>query len=292
MKGVQWVVKDEKKENVFWPSEEMKKRAYFDKSIYEEASKDRVAFWEKRAREGIDWFKEWDKAYEEDLPNFKWFIGAKVNACYNALDRHVKAGKGDKVALIWEPEPTDEEVKKFTYSELFEEVCKFANVLKSLGVKKGDRVGIYLPMVPEVVVSLLACARIGAIHSVVFSAFSGQSLNERMDDAAAKVLITADGYYRRGKPLNLKSQADIGAEGTKVEHVIVVKRTGGEIEMLEGRDQWFHELMEKVDAECEPEEMNRRPAFYSLHFGNHWKAKGSNSRNRRLHHACLLDHKA
>ncbi len=262
----QWVVKDPEREDVFWPSEEMKRRAWVsDPKIYEEAARDPIGFWEERAREGIRWYKPWDKPYEWTPPYVKWFIGGKLNACYNALDRHVEAGKGEKVALIWVPEPPDEPVRKFTYRELYELTNKFANVLKSLGVKRGDRVGIYLPLIPELYPAILACARIGAIHTVVFSAFSADSLRVRLEDAEARVLITADGYYRRGKLVDLKASADEGVKGTKVEKVVVVRRAGNPVNMKEGRDHWWHELMEKAESYCEPEVMDAEDTLFILY---------------------------
>ncbi len=266
MKPVSWVVEDSTEKEVWWPSDDLKRRAWVnDPSVYENAAKDPVAFWESRAREGIEWFKPWEKAYSEELPYFKWFIGGKINASYNALDRHVKAGKGDKPAIIWVPEPTEEQTRIITYKQMNEEVNRFANVLKSLGVKKGDRVGIYLPLIPEVQMAVLACARIGAIHSVVFSAFSGDSLRVRLEDSESKVLITSDGYYRRGNVVNLKTNADEGVKGTKVEKIVVVKRTGNEINMVEGRDLWWHELTGKASPVCEPEVMDSEDMLFLLY---------------------------
>ena len=262
----QWVVKDPDREDVFWPSEEMKRRAWVsDPKIYEEAARDPIRFWEQRAREGIHWYRLWEKPYEWAPPYVKWFIGGKLNACYNALDRHLEAGRGEKTALIWVPEPPDEPVRKFTYRELYELTNKFANVLKSLGVKRGDRVGIYLPLIPELYPAILACARIGAIHTVVFSAFSADSLRVRLEDAEAKVLITADGYYRRGKLVNLKAGADEGVKGTKVEKVVVVRRAGNPVNMVEGRDHWWHELMEKAEPYCPPEQMDSEDVLFLLY---------------------------
>ncbi|MDI6642827.1 MAG: acetate--CoA ligase [Candidatus Hodarchaeaceae archaeon] len=261
-----WVVEDPKEKYVWWPSEEMKRRAWVsDPSIYERAAKDPVAFWGKLAAEGLEWFKKWDTTYVENPPYFKWFVGGKLNICYNAVDRHLKAGKGDKVAIIWVPEPIEESPRKITYKELHDQVNRFANVLKSLGVKRGDRVGIYLPLIPEVQIAMLACARIGAVHSVVFSAFSSDSLRVRLEDAGAKVLVTADGYYRRGKLVDLKASADEGVKGTSVEKVVVVKRAGNEVNMVEGRDRWWHELMEKAEPSCEPEVMDAEDMLYLLY---------------------------
>jgi len=275
-KPVKWVVEDPKRKNVFWPSDALKKMAWLsNESVYEEASKDPVAFWAKLANEGVTWFKPWVETYKWTPPFYQWFIGAKLNTCYNAVDRHVTTWRRNKAALIWEPEPIDEQPRILTYYDLYLEVNKFANVLKNLGVKKGDTVGIYLPMIPEVQIAMLACARIGAIHSVVFSAFSGQSLRDRMTDAEAKVLVTTDGYYRRGKVVDLKVNADIGVEGTSIETVIVVKRLGNPINMIQGRDYWWHELMENADKYCEPEVMDSEDMLFILYTsGTTGKPKG------------------
>ncbi len=275
-KQVKWVKEDSNNKFVFWPTAEMKKRAWVsDESIYDEATKDPVAFWAARAREGLEWFHPWTKTYQWNPPYYKWFINGKINASYNAVDRHVKTWRKNKAAIIWEPEPVNEFSRVLTYNDLYREVNKFANVLKSLGVERGDRVGIYLPMVPEVVVAMLACARIGAAHSVVFSAFSGESLRSRMQDAEAKVLVTTDGYYRRGKVINLKANADIGVEDTKIEHVVVFKRAGNDVNMTEGRDLWWHELMARAPLYCEPEAMDSEDMLFILYTsGTTGKPKG------------------
>lgn len=275
-KAKNWVVKDPSGEDVYWPSPELKKIAWVsDESIYEKASKDPIAFWCERAREGLEWFKEWDKPYEWTPPYFKWFIGGKLNVCYNAVDRHAKTWRRNKAAIIWEPEPPGEEKRILTYHDLYREVSKFANALKKLGVKKGDRVGIYLPVIPEVQIAMLACARIGAVHSVVFSAFSPESLRSRLIDAEAKVLITADGYYRRGKTIELKANADEGIKGTNVDKVVVVKRVGLNVNMKEGRDYWWHELVEGEDPYCEPEVMDsEEPLFILYTSGTTGRPKG------------------
>lgn len=276
MKPVKWVVKEPNEKDVFWPSEELKRKAWMtDETIYKKAARDPVAFWEERAAEGLEWYKKWDEPYCWEPPYIKWFIGGKLNACYNAVDRHVKAGNGDKRAIIWVPEPTSEKVRVLTYDDLYQEVNRFANVLKSLGVKRGDRVGIYLPLIPEGQIAILACARIGAPHSVVFSAFSSDSLHVRLEDAEAKVLITADGYYRRGKVVNLKASADEGIKNTEVEKVVVVKRAGNEVNMVDGRDYWWSELMEKAEPYCEAEEMDAEEVLYLLYTsGTTGKPKG------------------
>jgi len=275
-KGQKWVVEDPEEKGIFWPSEELKKKAWVsDASIYSDASKDPVSFWAKLAREGLDWYKDWDKAYEEELPYFRWFTGGKLNACYNCVDRHVKTWKRNKVAIIGVGEPVDEPPKTLTYYDLYREVNKFANVLKGFGIKRGDRVSIYLPMIPEVQIAMLACARIGAPHSVVFSAFSADSLKDRIVDAGSKALVTCDGYYRRGRPVNLKANADKAVEGTNVEKVIVFRRTGQDVDWVEGRDYWWHELMAKADLYCEPEFMNSEDPLYILYTsGTTGKPKG------------------
>ncbi len=272
----QWVKPDPEKEDVFWPTEEMKEQAWVsDESIYEEALENPEEFWAEQAEEGIDWYEKWDEVYTEEPYDYEWFVGGKLNLAYNAVDRHVENGKGDENAIIWESEPTDEDTVRITYSELKDEVSKFANVLESLGVEKGDRVGIYMPMIPEALIAMLATARVGAAHSVVFSAFSPDSLKDRLEDANAKVLVTADGYYRRGKPLNLKKNANKGLRGSPVENVVTVKRTGGDVEMEEGRDHWYHELMEDASTEHEPAVMNSSDLAFILYTsGTTGKPKG------------------
>lgn len=275
-KAVKWVIEDPNKKEVFWPSEEMKKVAWVsDQSIYEEANKDPIKFWESKARESLVWYKEWTEPYKWEPPFYKWFINGKINICYNALDRHVQTWRRNKAAIIWEPEPVNEQPRILTYYDLYREVNKFANVLKKLGVKKGDRVGIYLPMIPEVQIAMLACARIGAVHSVVFSAFSAESLKGRLQDAEPEILITADGYYRRGSVVNLKEKADQAVEGTSVKTVVVVRRTGQDVQIIEGRDRWWHELVADAPAQCEPEIMDSEDMLYILYTsGTTGKPKG------------------
>jgi acyl-coenzyme A synthetase/AMP-(fatty) acid ligase/intein/homing endonuclease len=253
-----------KKGDLYFPIEEFKKKAWLkSKAIYQEAAKNPVKFWEKLAKE-LSWFKKWKKAFIHKPPYFQWFIGGKINITANIFEKDWQKKK-DKIALIWEPEPNNEKPRILTYQELFSLVCKFANSLKKLGVKKRDVVGIYLPMIPEVIVSMLACARIGAVHSVVFSAFSPQALRIRLQDTQAKILITADGYYRRGKLINLKESADDGIKETKIEKVIVVKRAKNEISFKKGRDLWWHDLIEKEKDDCQPAIMDSEDLLFVLY---------------------------
>jgi len=255
-----------KKGNLYFPSEKFKKEAIIsDEKIYDKALKDPVKFWEDLAKK-IFWFKNWEKAFEHNPPYFKWFLGGKINITSNIFEKNLLGWEKikQKPAIIWEPEPIDERPRILTYEELFKQVCKFANALKKLGVKKGDRVVIYLPMIPEAIISMLACARIGAVHSVVFSAFSAQALKIRLQITEAKVLITSDGYYRRGKIINLKESADEAIVDTRVEKVIVVKRAGNEISFDKNRNFWFHELIERENDFCEPEIMDSEDLFFIL----------------------------
>ena len=258
-----------KKGDKYYPSDEMKKIAWVKKDIYKQAEKNPIKFWEKLASEGIDWEKKWDKAYVEKLPYFEWFKGGKLNFCVNALDRHLDEF-GDKVALIWVPEPTKEKTIKFTYRQLHEKVCKFANVLKKQGVKKGDRISIYLPMIPEALIAMLACTRIGAVHSVVFSAFSADALKSRIEDGKAKVLITSDGYYRKGKPEDLLSKAEQAARGTTAKKIIVVNRVGKRHKHID-----FNKELRKASADCKPEIMKSEDMMFILYTsGTTGKPKG------------------
>jgi acetyl-CoA synthetase len=263
-----------KKDNLYFPTEDIKKKAWVnDDKIYEEAFKDPIKFWEELAGE-IYWRKKWEKPFEHSPPYFKWFLNGKLNITENCLDRNLKERK-NKIALIWEPEPTNEQPKTFTFGQLSKEVNKFANALKKLGVKKGDRVGIYLPMIPEVVISMLACARIGAVHTIVFSAFSPTALRSRLIDSGAKILITVDGYYRNGGLINLKANADEGVKETAVEKVIVVKRANNEVSFQEGRNLWWYDLIQKESAECESEIMDSEdPLFILYTSGSTGKPKG------------------
>jgi len=253
----------------FPPSPDFRKGAVVDdEGVYARADADPEGYWAEWAR-GLDWFEPWHTVLEWDAPDVKWFVGGKLNVSHNCLDRHVEAGRGDRTALIWEGEPGD--TRTYTYAELQREVATFANALKSLGVEKGDRVTIYLPMIPEAAVAMLACTRLGAIHSVVFGGFSPDSLADRNNDARSKVLITADGGWRRGSVVALKANSDIAMESSPtVESVVVVAR-GGElteqtpVEMVEGRDHWYHDLMDAVDADCPPEIMDAEDTLFILY---------------------------
>ena len=245
-----------------------------DSSLHDEAAADLEAFWGRQARDLVTWSTDFDTVLEWELPFAKWFVGGKLNVSYNCLDRHIEAGNGDKVAYHWEGEPGD--TRTITYAELHQEVCKFANVLKDLGVVKGDRVNIYMPMIPELPVAMLACARIGAAHSVVFGGFSPDSLADRINDAEAKVLITADGGYRRGAPAALKPNCDEAIKSApSIESVIVVRRTEQDVDWVDGRDHWYHDLMDGASSECEPEPMDSEDLLYLLYTsGTTAKPKG------------------
>ena len=259
----------------FPPPDSFKAQAHVrDTTPYERAQRDPEGYWADWAKQ-LEWIRPWDRVLEWKPPHAKWFVGGKLNASVNCLDRHIRAGRSGRVALIWEGEPPGE-VRRITYGELHADVNKFANVLKGLGVGRGDRVAIYLPMVPEVAVAMLACARIGAVHTVVFGGFSAESLRVRINDAGAKVLITADGGYRRGAIVQLKQNADDACAGTpSIEHVIVLRRTGQTVTFRTGRDLWWSELMSKAARDCPPEAMDAEDPLYILYTsGTTGKPKG------------------
>jgi acetyl-CoA synthetase len=262
-------------DRTFPPPEDFKRDALVvDNSVHEAAATDFEGFWARQAADLLDWDSEWHTILEWELPFAKWFVGGTLNASANCVDRHVAAGRGDKVAFHWEGEPGD--TRTITYAELCTEVQKFANVLKSLGVTRGDRVNIYMPMIPELPVAMLACARLGAAHSVVFGGFSADALRDRINDAEARVLITADGGWRRGQAVPLKANADAALEGAPtIEHVVVVRRTEAEVGWVEGRDRWYADLMADASPECPAEPMDAEQLLYLLYTsGTTAKPKG------------------
>ncbi|HEY3248753.1 MAG TPA: AMP-binding protein, partial [bacterium] len=250
-----------------------------DPRVYDEADADPEGFWARAASE-LHWFRRWDRVLEWKLPYAQWFVGGTTNLAYNCLDRQLALGRGAKVAYRWEGEPGD--TRTLTYTDLHREVCQFANVLKSLGVHRGDRVAIYLPMIPEAAIAMLACARIGAVHSVVFGGFSAESLRDRINDAKAVALITADGGYRRGQVLPLKRFADEAlADCPTIRHVVVVRRRPGAegdeafATMQEGRDHWWHRLLDDAALYAEPESMDAEDLLFILYTsGTTGKPKG------------------
>ncbi len=259
----------------FEPPEEFAEHALLnDPSVYEKADKDWKGWWMRQAKE-LHWFKEpTEDVDDSDPPFYKWFKDGKLNASYNCLDRHVEEGNGDRVAFHWRGEEGEEE--DLTYADLHRDVQKFANALKDLGIEKGDIVGIFLPMIPEVIVAMLACARIGAPHNVVFGGFSAGSVRERMEFSEAKALITVDGARRKGKTANIKQAVDEEmGELESLEHIVVVKRTGADCEMKDARDVWYHEIVEKADDECPAEELDAEHPLYVLYTsGSTAKPKG------------------
>src|SRR3954469_7497637 len=256
------------------PSEFVEQALIKDMSVHEAAAQDPVAWWAEQARE-LDWFTEPTKALnDDDPPFFKWFEDGTLNASYNCLDRHVANGLGERVAFHWRGEEGEE--RDVTYGELLAQVQCFANALKARGIGKGDVVGIFLPMIPEVVVAMLACARIGAPHNVVFGGFSAESVKERMEFSDAKALITVDGARRKGKTAPIKQQVDeVMADVKSIETIFVVQHTKADCEMQDGRDVWFHEAMEAADAECEAAELDAEHPLYILYTsGSTAKPKG------------------
>jgi acetyl-CoA synthetase len=265
-----------REKRTFSPRKDFAEKAHVkNEAVYKKAGRNSEAFWEGFAKE-LHWYKKWRKVLAWKTPHSEWFVGGKTNVSYNCIDRHISTSRKNKAAIIWEGEPGDSRV--ITYWDLYREVNKFANVLKKLGVKKGDRVTIYLPMIPEAVVAMLGCARIGAPHSVVFGGFSADSLRDRINDSQAKLLITSDGGYRRGGIVPLKKNADEAISGTSsIEKVIVVKRVGekAQIEMNKNRDLWWHDLMENASQYCEPEKMDSEDLLYILYTsGTTGKPKG------------------
>jgi acetyl-CoA synthetase len=258
------------------PSAFRSKARIQDEQIYAEAERDPEAFWAKFADE-LEWSRRWDKVLDWNPPHAKWFVGGQLNVSVNCLDRHVRGARRDQPAIVWEGEPGDR--RTLTYAELFHEVSKFANVLRSLGVAKGDRVALYMPLVPELAVAMLACARIGAVHNVVFGGFSAEALRDRINDAKARLLVTADGGYRRGQVVPLKKVADEALiDAPSIEHVVVVQRGAGLVaaaSMESGRDGWYHDLMKDAALECPAEPMDSEDMLYILYTsGTTGKPKG------------------
>src|SRR5205823_10178390 len=266
-----------REDRTFAPPDQFRANAVAgDERIYTDAAKNPEAHWARLAGE-LEWSKPWTQILDWQPPHAKWFVGGQINASVNCVDRHVRQGRRNKAAIIWEGEPGDR--RTLTYFDLQREVSKFANVLKSLGAKKGDRIAIYMPLVPELAIAMLACARIGAVHSVVFGGFSAESLRDRINDAEAKVLITADGGYRRGGVVQLKQVADEAVSNSpSIEHVIVYQRGGGTaipVTMTAGRDHWYHELMAPAPPVCAPEPMDAEDMLYILYTsGTTGKPKG------------------
>jgi len=264
----------------FPPSAEFSKNARIKsleeyQALYDQAAANPEQFWEQLAEKELHWFKKWDKVLDWQPPNAKWFVGGQMNISYNCLDRHLTTPRKNKAALIWEGEPGDS--RTLTYAQLHREVCQMANVIKEMGVKKGDRVGIYMPMIPEAAIAMLACARIGAAHTVIFGGFSAESIKDRLIDAQAKLVITADGGWRKESIVALKEQVDKALElgASSVENVLVVKRTGQEIAMTPDRDYWWHELQPTASANCPAEPMDSEDLLFILYTsGTTGKPKG------------------
>ena len=263
-------------ERTFPPSPEFVAAALLsDTSHHDEAAAGLEAFWARQARELLTWDQDFHTTLEGDLPFAQWFVGGTLNMTTNCLDRHVDAGRGDRIAYFWEGEPGD--TREITYAELLDEVSRFANVLKGLGLKRGDRVAVYMPMIPELPVAMLACARIGVAHSVIFGGFSPDSIVDRCEDAEARLVITADAGYRRGEPSALKVNVDaaLDAGAPSVEHVVVVNRCDTDVTMIDGRDLWWHDLMADVSADCPAEPMDAEQLLYLLYTsGTTAKPKG------------------
>ncbi len=263
-----------KEERIFPPPEAFRRRANVqDLRVYERAAADRLKFWEAFAKE-LHWFSRWDRVLEWECPHAQWFVGGKTNLSFNCLDRHLAGPRRGKIALLWEGEPGEE--RQLTYAELHREVCRFANGLRKLGIQAGDRVTLYMPMIPEAVVAMLACARIGAPHSVVFGGFSAEALKDRVNDSRSRLLITADGGWRRGSVVPLKRNADEALASTPtVKKVVVVRRIGGDCPMKPGRDVWWQELVANQGETCEAQPLDSEAMLYLLYTsGTTGKPKG------------------
>ncbi|MEM9448737.1 MAG: acetate--CoA ligase [Cyanobacteria bacterium P01_E01_bin.6] len=268
-------------DRVFSPPADFSEQAHIKnfaayQQLYDRAKADPATFWAELADQELDWFEKWNTVLDWQPPDVKWFVGGKLNITYNCIDRHLKTWRRNKAAIIWEGEPGDS--RTITYAQLHRDVCQAANMLKDLGVQKGDVVGIYMPMIPEAAIAMLACARIGAPHTVVFGGFSAEALRDRLVDGKAKVVITADGGFRKDKTIPLKVQVDKALENNAaptVEHVLVVERTKESVEMVSGRDHWWHELQATASADCPPEPMDSEDMLFILYTsGSTGKPKG------------------
>ncbi|MCC3421670.1 MAG: acetate--CoA ligase [Microcoleus sp. PH2017_29_MFU_D_A] len=266
---------------LFQPPAEFSQKAHIKsleeyQALYDKAKADPQAFWAELATQELDWFQNWDTVLDWQPPFAKWFVNGKINISYNCLDRHLTTWRKNKAALIWEGEPGDS--RTLTYAQLHREVCQMANVIKELGVQKGDRVGIYMPMIPEAAIAMLACARIGAVHSVVFGGFSAEALRDRLNDGQAKLVITADGGFRKDAAVGLKVQVDKALANNaapSVTNVLVVQRTKQEVQMEPGRDRWWHELQKNASADCPAEPMDSEDMLFILYTsGSTGKPKG------------------
>ncbi len=266
---------------LFQPPAEFSQKAYIKsledyQRLYDQAKADPEKFWAELAEQELDWFQKWDTVLDWQPPFAQWFVGGKLNISYNCLDRHLTTWRRNKAALIWEGEPGDS--RTLTYAQLHREVCQFANALKQLGVQKGDRVGIYMPMIPEAAIAMLACARIGAPHTVVFGGFSAEALKDRLVDAEVKVVVTADGGWRKDAIVPLKAQVDkaLANDGApRVQHVLVVRRTAQDVNMEPGRDRWWHDIQPEVPVDCPAEPMDSEAMLFILYTsGTTGKPKG------------------
>ncbi|KXB06434.1 hypothetical protein AKJ53_00390 [candidate division MSBL1 archaeon SCGC-AAA382F02] len=278
--GKKWVKEDPEKEGVYWPNENMKERAWLsDPEIYQKAQENPEEFWAEKAKEALDWFEDWDEIEEWNPPYFNWFIGSETNLAYNCLDRHLEERR-NQAAIIWEPEPTEEQHRVLTYQDIYREVNKFANALKNLGVEKGDPVTFWMPMIPETAIAALACQRIGAWHSIVYTAFSPEAVKDRMEDAGSKTLITADGFYRSGKVLKLKEKINEVLDEVDAENCIVANRAESDPPMKDGRDHFYEDIIQDEESYCEPEPIGAEDTGFLLY------TSGTTGKPKGIKHSC------